>query len=231
MDLDSVHHTRPAHTEVPADSGHRVAVLADPTAHLGTGPLGQRRPRRGRIVEFGPRARRALRLAATLACSRSAPSGDRRPLDHEPVPGADRAARLARPRHLNGGCSRTDHHAPARRAPNQTSTTTPSGARSEEHTQAFDPADQIPAGVGAAGPAALVRMLRLQRPKERLGCWVVPAHAGPTHRLDHASMVAELIDSADVYCFGRVQALFLAAIRDGAVSRCPRVRPTAGSDW
>jgi hypothetical protein len=48
------HHRRPAHPQVAGDRRHRVGVLADSSAGLGAGPLGQHRPRTDHLGVLGP---------------------------------------------------------------------------------------------------------------------------------------------------------------------------------
>ena len=57
---------------------------------------------------------------------------------------------------------------------------------------ALDPADQVAAGVGSGGPAALVGELAFEGPEERLGRGVVLTHPGRAHRLDDPELLAQL---------------------------------------
>ena len=61
---DRGHRGAPADPELAGHRGHRRAVLTDPAAHLGPGPLGQRRPRRDLRRGLGPGPGRAQLVRA-----------------------------------------------------------------------------------------------------------------------------------------------------------------------
>jgi hypothetical protein len=57
--------------QVPGDGGDRVGILADPSAGLGPGPLGQHRPRPDRGSLGRPPTGRSRTWTVRRACSRA----------------------------------------------------------------------------------------------------------------------------------------------------------------
>jgi hypothetical protein len=58
------HHRAPAHAELPGHRGDRPLTVPDLLTRPPAGPLGQRRPRRDRLADLGPRPCRAARPGA-----------------------------------------------------------------------------------------------------------------------------------------------------------------------
>lgn len=77
------HRRVPAHSERAGHLGDRPADLADQTAHLGPGPLGERGPRRDLVHIFGPGLHWTVRVRA--APQSLPPDQHHRPVSHRQI--------------------------------------------------------------------------------------------------------------------------------------------------
>ncbi len=103
------HGSVPANPEVTGHLRHRVPRLTHETADLGSGPLGQRRPRRDVVDLLGPRAHRAIRVRATPQAL--GPHQHHRPIGHRQIPHLQPPAAVA---HRPRATPLAAHHAESR---------------------------------------------------------------------------------------------------------------------